>query len=76
METNEKLLLELFRCLGEKASYHFADKTRLEWRQGEDSKNKAIQLYEDHPELQQQMNNIFKAFSWDIGARRKRKWYR
>ena len=76
METNEKLLLELFRCLGEKASYHFADKTHLEWCQGEDSKNKAIQLYEDHPELQWQMSRIAAAFSWKLDICKKIRWYR
>lgn len=62
-------ILEQFKKHGMDASYHFADDTCKEWAFAYIEKEKALTLFNDHPELQPEMIEIAKSFLWtlDVG---------
>lgn len=66
MTANE--LLEQFQRLGERASYHLADDTSSgEWRIGYGLQRQAVAIYNEHPELHEQMLAIARErFIWRL----------
>lgn len=60
--------LELFQKLGMDASYHFADDSGSEWSLGYQQQRRALDLYESHPELQEEMRDIAKSFLWTLDS--------
>ncbi len=64
-------ILEEFKTLGMKASFHYADDTASgEWRLGVFEESAAVQLFDDHPNLQNQMREIAKGFLWSLDGER------
>ena len=59
-------VLEKFNKLGNQASCHFADDSGSEWGVGNKLKNEALDLYESHPELQEDMRDIAVGFLWSL----------
>ncbi len=59
-------ILEQFKKLGDKASFHFADDTCREWASGHRAEKAAMKLFNDNPGLQNEMRMIARAFLWSI----------
>ncbi|MCK5016870.1 MAG: hypothetical protein KAS32_07335 [Candidatus Peribacteraceae bacterium] len=59
-----------FRSLGFTASRHYADDAGKEWAQGDEYKNKAVKLFDEHPELESELREIAKEFLWSINVYR------
>lgn len=59
-------LLEDFEKLGKQASYHYADDSGKEWRDGDEFRAKAYALYQSYPDFQPQMREIAKKFLWKL----------
>jgi hypothetical protein len=61
-------VLERFKDLGISASYHYADDTGSgEWRLGSTLEAKARILFDENPELRDEMRVIAKGFIWQLG---------
>ena len=61
-----KQILEEFEHLGISASFHFADDSCKEWGTARKQEAKAIALFRDNPELQDEMREIAKGFLWTL----------
>ena len=60
-------ILEIFNDLGKRASYHYADDTVSgEWRLGSKCEQAARKLFNDNPDLQDEMLTIAKGFIWTL----------
>ena len=59
-------VLEDFKRLGDKASFHFADDSTKEWGLAKVSERSATDLFDAHPELQDEMKEIAKRFLWKL----------
>ena len=58
-------IIEQFLKLGRDASYHYADDSGAEWDRGGSFKKQAMDLYDAHPDLQDEM--LEKAdFLWSL----------
>ena len=64
-------VLEEFKKLGQKASFHYADDTTKEWSLGDTAKRETLKLFDSYPELQDQMRVIAKDFLWSLTLERK-----
>jgi len=58
--------VEEFKDHGMQASYHFADDSGGEWQQGYNHEREAMKLYDDNPDLQEEMMKISKGFLWSL----------
>ena len=65
------LILNQFDHAGRQASYHYADDSTREWKQGDDWKKKALDIYDAHPELHLRMRVIAHGFLWSLETERK-----
>jgi len=60
-------ILEQFKTHGMYASFHYADDTASgEWRLGRAEELKALKLFDDNPELQDEMREIAQGFLWSL----------
>lgn len=59
-------LIERFKELGKRASVHLADDTTLEWDHGYKERDKAMEIYNAHPELHDEMKEAAKHFLWSL----------
>jgi len=64
-------IIKQFETLGLSASYHFADDTGKEFRQGTLKKRAALKLFDDNPELQNEMRVVAGGFLWSLASERK-----
>lgn len=55
-------ILKEFENLGMNASYHYADDSGKEWGLGSKYMDKALAMFDDHPECQNRMRKIAKGF--------------
>lgn len=58
--------LELFKKHGMDASHHYADDSCKEWGLASKSKSYAMTIFNDNPELQDEMRVIAKGFLWSL----------
>lgn len=65
-------ILKEFEKLGLDASTHYASENVKEWRNGKPLEDKALQLFDDNPDLQDDMRQIALKFLWPLGLRRPR----
>ena len=64
-------VLEKFKDHGMQASYHYADDTASgEWRMGSALEARALKLFDDNPDLQDEMRVIAKGFLWSLNVLR------
>ena len=63
--------IEQFEFYGLTASFHYADDTTEEWRFGDKEKRAALRLFDDNPDLQDEMRVIAKGFLWSLESERK-----
>ena len=68
-EYSEKILEE-FKRVGQKASYHFADDSAKEWPLGNQKQKEALALFDQHPKLQADMREIAAKFLWSLKLER------
>lgn len=59
-------ILDKFYTLGNNASYYYADDNCKEWGLAKQLEKQAVGLYNDHPELREQMERIAKEFLWSL----------
>ena len=60
-----------FKTHGINASFHYADDTASgEWRLARKEKLKALKLFDDNPDLQDEMRVIAKGFLWSLASDR------
>jgi hypothetical protein len=59
-----KEVLEQFKSLGMKASFHFAAEYPNEDQQAYSAKYKAMELFKEHKNLREDMARIAKGFIW------------
>ena len=59
-------VLKEFESLGQKASFHFADDSGAEWYLGDKAEKDALELFDEHPDLQNQMREIARGFLWSL----------
>ena len=64
-------ILENFKELGEKASYHYADDTCKEWSLGDKAKSECLEIFDANPDLHNTMRAIAKGFLWSLGFERR-----
>ena len=69
----ENETLEQFRNHGSTASHHYADDTTGEWGAGRRAEGKALDLFDNNPELQLDMRKIAKGFLWSLNSKRPEK---
>ena len=69
MKTKDELLQQ-FRKAGSNASYHYADDTGCEWDSGRKYENEALQIFDNHPELEKEFRKIAKRFLWSLNMKR------
>jgi hypothetical protein len=61
------IILEQFKKHGDMASFHYADDSASgEWRLGHAEEQKALELFDANPELQNEMREIAKGFLWTL----------
>ena len=70
-EQNE--IIEHFRKAGSTASFHYADDTTSEWGAGKRAECKALELFDNNPELQPKMREIASRFLWSLSMKRPEK---
>ena len=70
-EEGEMDILENFKELGEKASYHYADDSGKEWSLGNKAKLECLEIFDANPDLHNTMRAIAKGFLWSLGFERK-----
>lgn len=63
-------ILEQFDSFGRTASFHYADDSTSEWGAGKRAENKALELFDTNPELQQEMRVISAHFLWSLSMKR------
>lgn len=61
-------VLQQFEDLGNTASFHFADDSGREWDAAWKAKRAAELLFQQHPDLQDEMITIAKRFLWTLDA--------
>lgn len=66
----ENKTLEEFRNAGSTASYHYADDSTSEWGAGKRAECKALDLFDNNPELQPEMRVISSHFLWSLSMKR------
>lgn len=59
-----KDIVEQFKDHGMSASYHYADDSCREWGAGDREKSKAMKLFNDNPDLQDDMSKVAEKFLW------------
>ena len=69
MKTKDELLAQ-FRKGGSTASYHFADDTASEWGLGSKHEKEALRIFDNHPELEEELREIAKGFLWSLNMKR------
>ena len=60
-----------FDFAGMQASFHYADDTGAEWNKADEFKQRAIELFDENPDLQPQMREASKNFLWSLSMERK-----
>ena len=55
-----------FKRLGDKASFHYADESCKEWDLAADAKSKALKIYDENPDLEDEFREIAKGFLWSL----------
>ena len=55
-----------FKKEGLHASFNYADDTTSEWAIGDRHKAKALDLFDNNPDLQDKMREIAKGFLWTL----------
>ena len=63
-------ITEEFKKLGMSASYHYADDSGIEWGHANLDKAKALKLFDDNPDLQDEMRVASRDFLWSLGSSR------
>ena len=58
-----------FKREGIAASVNYADDTTAEWKYGDKHKAKAMKLFNENPDLQEEMTKIAKRFLWTLPAK-------
>jgi hypothetical protein len=69
-ELSDDLILNAFKELGNRASFHFADDSGSEWNNGYEYQNQALEWFDSCPELQPKMREIAKKFLWSLNISR------
>lgn len=69
-EPHENPVVEEFRKHGSTASYHYADDSTSEWGAGKRAECKALELFDNNPELQNEMRVISSRFLWSLEMKR------
>lgn len=62
----KKEVIEIFKTLGDKASYHYADDSTMEWGQAREFKQLALNLFDACPEYHNEMREIANGFLWSL----------
>ena len=70
MSEEQNAILKAFKTHGRKASYHFADDSGVEWQNGYASKKAALKIFDENPELHEQMRKIAVDFLWSLKTSR------
>ena len=52
------------------ASYHFADDSTKEWQDGYREQQKALEIFDAHPELEQELRQACKEQIWSLNQYR------
>jgi len=55
-----------FDALGRQASFHYADDSGKEWSQAKTLEAQARALFEQNPDLQDQMREMARGFLWTL----------
>ena len=63
-------VLMRFKDHGKMASFHYADDSCKEWGLGDKQKAAALKLFDDNPELQNDMRLIARGFIWSLESAR------
>lgn len=63
-------VLTEFKRLGAKASFHYADDSCKEWDLAYGAEREALRLYDEHPELEDEMREIAGGFLWSLEWKR------
>ena len=59
-------ITEEFKKLGMSASYHYADDSGKEWRLADSDKKQALELFDNNPDLQDEMRTAARGFLWSL----------
>ena len=65
---NEALIK--FKKRARQASFHYADDSCREWGLAKQDKDSALKLFDDNPELQDEMREIAKDELWSLSSER------
>lgn len=65
-----KEIVALFKAYGLAASFHYADDSGHEWAAGRQAQDDAENLFDHHPELEQQFREEAKGFLWSLALSR------
>lgn len=66
---NELILIK-FKCHASSASFHYADDSCKEWGLAKQDKNDALKIFDENPELQNEMREIAKDELWSLSNER------
>ena len=67
---NDAAKIKDFKDLGLTASYHYADDSGKEWGLGRKAQDKALEIFDANPDLQEVMRGIATGFLWSLNMRR------
>lgn len=71
-ESDDNEVLDEFKRLGTKASYHYADDSTHEWDLADEAKTSALALFDAYPELEARFRSIARDFLWSLTISRPR----
>lgn len=63
-------ILQDFKQLGETASYHYADDSTKEWDLASRAEQKALEIFDNHPDLEEKFREIALGFLWSLSMKR------
>lgn len=66
MTERDSRILNAFRLHGYNASYYYADDTGGDWQLGQAEEEKALEIYDLHPELQTEFHRAARDFLWSL----------
>ena len=63
-------IVDVFRYVGDKASYHYADETTKEWGLARKMEKIALMIFDACPEHRATMREVAKGFLWSLKTQR------
>jgi len=67
---NTPNIIDVFKYVGNKASYHYADDSTKEWGTAREMQKIALKIFDACPEYQNEMRRVSKDFLWSLGVER------